>query len=220
MKRFRPPDPSSIGPGRSSDSTSRRCALTVPPRPRGHQCQPASYLRRQSRGPGRAQGHKPRDRRGLRGAAGLSLGEYTALTFASSFDFETGLKIVRRRGEAMQAAALATPSGMTSVIGLDEAKIDELCQKVEPHGRLWKANMLGPGNIVVSGEVSALAQVEAMATELGAGRVVSLAVAGAFHSPLMHPADEQLAELLASATIESPRIPVYSECRCCRPPEP
>src|SRR4051794_22569294 len=60
------------------------------------------------------------------GAAGLSLGEYTALAFAGSFDFETGLKIVRRRGEAMQAAALATPSGMTSVIGLDEAKIDEL----------------------------------------------------------------------------------------------
>ena len=117
------------------------------------------------------------------GAAGLSLGEYTALAFAGSFDFETGLKIVRRRGEAMQAAAVATPSGMTSVIGLDEAKIDELCRRVEPHGRLWKANMLGPGNIVVSGETAALAQVEAVATELGAGRVVPLAVAGAFHSP-------------------------------------
>jgi [acyl-carrier-protein] S-malonyltransferase len=144
------------------------------------------------------------------GAAGLSLGEYTALAFAGSFDFETGLKIVRRRGEAMQAAALATPSGMTSVIGLDEAKIDELCVKVAPFGKLWKANMLGPGNIVVSGELSALAQVEAIANELGAGRVVSLAVAGAFHSPLMHPADEQLAEVLASASLQSPRIPVYS----------
>ncbi len=144
------------------------------------------------------------------GAAGLSLGEYTALAFAGSFDFETGLKIVRRRGEAMQAAALATPSGMTSVIGLDEAKIDELCEKVAPFGRLWKANMLGPGNIVVSGESTALAHVEAIANELGAGRVVSLAVAGAFHSPLMHPADEQLAEVLASASLQSPRIPVYS----------
>jgi [acyl-carrier-protein] S-malonyltransferase len=144
------------------------------------------------------------------GAAGLSLGEYTALAFAGSFDFETGLKIVRRRGEAMQAAALATPSGMTSVIGLDEAKIDELCRKVAPHGKLWKANMLGPGNIVVSGELSALAQVEAAANELGAGRVVALAVAGAFHSPLMHPADEQLAEVLAGSDLQSPRIPVYS----------
>lgn len=110
----------------------------------------------------------------------------------------------------MQEAARATPSGMFSVIGLDEPKIDELCRKVEPYGRLWKANLLGPGNIVVSGELSALAHVEAVATELGAGRVVSLAVAGAFHSPLMHPADEQLAEILASAKIEPPRIPVYS----------
>ena len=144
------------------------------------------------------------------GAAGLSLGEYTALAFAGSFDFETGLKIVRRRGEVMQAAAVATPSGMTSVLGLDEAKVDELCEKVAPHGRLWKANMLGPGNIVVSGELAALAQVEAVATELGAGRVISLAVAGAFHSPLMHPADEQLAEVLAAADLKPPRIPVYS----------
>ncbi len=144
------------------------------------------------------------------GAAGLSLGEYTALAFAGSFDFETGLKIVRRRGEAMQAAALATPSGMTSVIGLDEAKIDELCEKVAPFGKLWKANMLGPGNIVVSGETSALEQVEAIANELGAGRVVSLKVAGAFHSPLMHPADEQLAEVLAGSNLQSPRIPVFS----------
>ena len=144
------------------------------------------------------------------GAAGLSLGEYTALAFAGSFDFETGLKIVRRRGEAMQAAALATPSGMTSVLGLDEAKVDELCEEVAEHGRLWKANMLGPGNIVVSGETAALAHVEAVAGELGAGRVISLAVAGAFHSPLMHPADEQLAEILASSDLRSPRIPVYS----------
>ena len=144
------------------------------------------------------------------GAAGLSLGEYTALAYAGSFDFEDGLKIVRRRGEAMQAAALATPSGMTSLLGMDEAQVDELCRRVEPFGRLWKANMLGPGNIVVSGEASAMTRVEPIATELGAGRVIPLAVAGAFHSPLMHPADEQLSEVLAGSTILSPRIPVYS----------
>ena len=144
------------------------------------------------------------------GAAGLSLGEYTALAFAGTFDFETGLKIVRKRGQAMQAAAVATPSGMTSVLGLDEAKIDELCQAVAPAGRLWKANLLGPGNIVVSGETSALAAVDEAASALGAGRVVSLAVAGAFHSPLMKPADDQLAEVLAGSTLGSPRIPVYS----------
>jgi len=144
------------------------------------------------------------------GAAGLSLGEYTALAFAGSFDFEAGLKVVRRRGEAMQAAAVASPSGMTSIIGLDEAGVDELCLRVAPHGRLWKANLLGPGNIVVSGEASALAAVEPIATGLGAGRVVALKVAGAFHCPLMHPADDQLAAILASTEIAPPRVPVYS----------
>ena len=144
------------------------------------------------------------------GAAGLSLGEYTALVFAGSLDFETGLKVVRRRGEAMQAAALATPSGMTSIIGLDEAAIDELCRRAAPEGRLWKANLLGPGNIVVSGEKKALEAVPGIATELGAGRVVSLAVAGAFHSPIMNPGAESLGEVLAGVTFHPPRIPVYA----------
>ncbi len=144
------------------------------------------------------------------GAAGLSLGEYTALTFAGSFDFESGLKVVQLRGRAMQAAALATPSGMSSLIGLDESAVDEVCRRVAPHGRAWKANLLGPGNIVVSGEAAAMSHVEAVATEMGAGRVVALKVAGAFHSPLMHPADDQLAEVLASSGILPPRIPVYS----------
>jgi [acyl-carrier-protein] S-malonyltransferase len=144
------------------------------------------------------------------GAAGLSLGEYTALVFAGAMDFETGLKVVRKRGQAMQAAAVASPSGMTSVLGLDEAKVDELCSRVSDHGRLWKANMLGPGNIVVSGDKSALEHVEAIATELGASRVIPLAVAGAFHTPLMVPADQRLSEALAEAAIGRPRIPVYS----------
>lgn len=144
------------------------------------------------------------------GAAGLSLGEYTALVFAGALDFETGLKVVRRRGEAMQAAAVANPGGMTSILGLDEPKIDELCQRLAPHGRVWKANLLGPGNIVVSGNREALAQLEPVATELGAARVIPLAVAGGFHSDLMRPADEQLAEVLAKAPLKTPRIPVYS----------
>jgi [acyl-carrier-protein] S-malonyltransferase len=144
------------------------------------------------------------------GAAGLSLGEYTALVFADAFDFETALRVVQRRGQAMQAAALATPSGMASVVGLDEAGIDELCQRVAPFGRLYKANLLGPGNIVVSGEKAALEHVEAAALELGAGRVIPLAVAGAFHSGLMRPADDQLTEALRAAPIRTPRIPIYS----------
>ena len=144
------------------------------------------------------------------GAAGLSLGEYTALVFAGAMDFESGLQVVRRRGQAMQAAAEATSSGMTSILGLDESAVDELCRRIAPTGRLWKANMLGPGNIVLSGEESALSQVPAVAEELGAMKVVPLAVAGAFHSELMKPADEQLADILAQTSIRSPRIPVYS----------
>jgi [acyl-carrier-protein] S-malonyltransferase len=144
------------------------------------------------------------------GAAGLSLGEYTALVCAGALDFETALKIVAQRGQAMQEAALAAPSGMTSIIGLDEPKIDELCQRLAPKGKVWKANLLGPGNVVVSGERAALEQLEPFANELGAARVIPLAVAGAFHSELMKPADEKLAEALAAATIRPPRIPVYS----------
>jgi len=144
------------------------------------------------------------------GAAGLSLGEYTALVFAGAMEFEAGLAVVRRRGQAMQAAALATASGMTSVLGLDEPRVDELCRRIEPFGRLWKANLLGPGNIVVSGEAPALEQVESVAALLGAMKVLPLAVAGAFHSDLMKPADDQLAQVLAQTPITSPRIPVYS----------
>lgn len=144
------------------------------------------------------------------GAAGLSLGEYTALVFAGALSFEDGLRVVRKRGQAMQEAALASPSGMSGILNLDDDQIDELCRRVAPHGRLWKANMLGPGNIVVSGDRSALEQIEPIAMELGASRVIPLAVAGAFHTPLMKPADDLLLQALSAATISPPRIPVYS----------
>lgn len=147
---------------------------------------------------------------GCAGAAGLSLGEYTALVLAGALDFEAGLRLVQRRGQAMQAAALARPSGMISVLGLDEAKVDELCARVAPHGRLWKANMLGSGNIVVSGEAEALARVAPIADELGAMKVVRLVVAGAFHTPLMDSAARELAKVLADTTFQTPRLPVYS----------
>lgn len=146
----------------------------------------------------------------VQGAAGLSLGEYTALVLAGSMDFETTVKVVRERGRLMQEAAVATPSGMSSILGLDEAKVDAVLAEVAPHGRLWKANMLGPGNIVVSGDKSALAHLEGPALAAGAMKVIPLAVAGAFHSPLMKPADSLLAEVLKSATINSPRLPVYA----------
>lgn len=144
------------------------------------------------------------------GAAGLSLGEYTALVFAGALDFETGLKVVRQRGQAMQVAAVANPSGMASVLGLDEAKVDELLNRVSAQGKLWKANLLGPGNIVVSGENAAIAAIEPIAAELGAMRTMPLAVAGAFHTPLMQPAADTLAGVLAGTDFRPPRIPVYS----------
>ena len=144
------------------------------------------------------------------GAAGLSLGEYTALTFAGAIGFEDGLRLVRKRGEAMQAASVASPSGMVSVLGLDEAKVDELCRRVAEHGRLWKANLLCPGNIAVSGDADALPYVESIAAELGAMKSVRLSVAGAFHTPLMQPAADELSSVLGATDIQPPRIPVYS----------
>jgi [acyl-carrier-protein] S-malonyltransferase len=144
------------------------------------------------------------------GAAGLSLGEYTALVFAGSLDFETGLHVVRRRGEAMQAAAVAIPSGMASVLGLDETAIEQLCERVAPEGKLWKANLLGPGNIIVSGEKAAIEAVGPLAIEMGAMKVIPLAVAGAFHCPIMRPGADSLDKVLAEVTFGTPRISVYS----------
>lgn len=141
--------------------------------------------------------------------AGLSLGEYTALVFAGAMSFRDGLRVVKRRGEAMQAAADATPSGMVSVLGLDEAKVEQLCATARSAGTLQIANLLCPGNTVVSGSKAACEAVERLAPEAGA-KVVRLAVAGAFHTHLMKPADEALAAALADVEIQPPRIPVWS----------
>ena len=143
-------------------------------------------------------------------AAGLSLGEYTALVFAGALTFADGLRVVRRRGEAMQAAADATPSGMVTVLGLDQAQVEELCAQARQAGTVQIANLLGPGNIVVSGTRAACEAVERLAPEHGAMKTVRLAVAGAFHTDLMKPADEQLAAVLAEVDIRAPRIPVWS----------
>jgi [acyl-carrier-protein] S-malonyltransferase len=141
--------------------------------------------------------------------AGLSLGEYTALVFAGALSFADGLRLVQKRGEAMQAAADATPSGMVSVIGLDPAKVEELCVAGRAHGRLEIANLLCPGNIALSGTLPACEAAAKLAEEMG-GRAIRLAVAGAFHTDLMKPADEKLAEALAGVTLLGPRIPVWS----------
>jgi [acyl-carrier-protein] S-malonyltransferase len=143
-------------------------------------------------------------------AAGLSLGEYTALAFGDAFSFEDGLRLVQKRGQAMQAAAKATSSSMASVLGLETSKVEELCQQASSKGLVRLANLLCPGNIVVSGTTEAVAEVERLAQEAGAMKVIRLNVAGAFHTDLMKPADEQLAAALEKVTIRPPRIPIWS----------
>jgi [acyl-carrier-protein] S-malonyltransferase len=142
-------------------------------------------------------------------AAGLSLGEYTALVFAGALAFEDGLRVVQRRGEAMQRAADAVPSGMVSVLGLEPAKVEELCAQARGAETLEIANLLCPGNVAVSGSKAACDSVERLAVSFG-GRTIRLAVAGAFHTALMRPADQQLADALACVTIRRPRLPVWS----------
>ena len=143
-------------------------------------------------------------------AAGLSLGEYTALAFAGAMTFDDTLRVVKVRGEAMQAAADATPSGMASILGLEREPIEGLCREARACGRIWIANLLGPGNIVVSGERAALDAITPLAESVGATKVIPLPVAGAFHTEIMRPADEQLAKALESVEIKTPRIPVIS----------
>ena len=142
-------------------------------------------------------------------AAGLSLGEYTALVFAGAMSFEDGLKVVQRRGQAMQAAADATPSGMVSILLMDRDKVQEVCDAAAEAGSIQIANYLCPGNIVISGTVAACEKAAEIAEAEG-GRAIPLAVAGAFHTPIMKPADDQLAEVLRDTAIKSPEIPVVS----------
>jgi [acyl-carrier-protein] S-malonyltransferase len=143
------------------------------------------------------------------GTAGLSLGEYTALTFAGALDFADGLRVVRQRGRAMQAASEKTASGMMSVLGLEQHQIEAICDEASQAGVIQIANLLCPGNIAVSGQAEALTAAERLVNEKG-GRFVRLAVAGAFHTDLMKPADEQLAAALAEVPLRKPRVPVWS----------
>lgn len=141
--------------------------------------------------------------------AGLSLGEYTALVFAGALSFRDGLTVVQARGKAMQAAAEATPSGMVSVLGVDAPEVEPLVAEARAKGVIEVANLLCPGNTVVSGAADAVAEVSRIAEARGL-KVVRLAVAGAFHTSLMKPADDRLAEALAAVELRAPRVPVWS----------
>lgn len=147
-------------------------------------------------------------------AAGLSLGEYTALAFAGAMTFEDGLKLVKLRGESMQAAADAAESGMVSVIGLDSEKVKEICAAANERvgsDAIQIANYLCPGNYAVSGSMEACNVVAEIAKpEFKARMTVKLAVAGAFHTDYMAPAVDKLKEALGNTTMTAPRIPVIS----------
>jgi [acyl-carrier-protein] S-malonyltransferase len=142
--------------------------------------------------------------------AGLSLGEYTALWFAGVLSFEDGLKLVRLRGEAMQDASEACPSGMVSLMGASPEQAEALAQVGAAHGICQVANLNSPGQIILSGEFPALDAAEAAAKDHGVRRTRRLVVAGGFHSECMRPAADRLAAALAGTTLEAPRIPVIS----------
>ena len=145
------------------------------------------------------------------GTAGLSLGEYTAMVFAGAMSFEDGLRLVQKRGEAMQAASDETPSGMVSVLGLEEADVERICDEARIEGEVLQiANLLCPGNIAVSGAQASCDRVESIALEAGAMKCVPLTVAGAFHTPIMSSAVPKLAEAIQQFQIRSTPIPVYS----------
>lgn len=142
-------------------------------------------------------------------AAGLSLGEYTALYVAGALSFDDGLRLVRRRGQLMQEACEANPGGMVSVLKLDPERVEALCDEARGAGALTCANYNGPGQIVVSGTTDACQRIAELARSAG-GMAVPLTVAGAFHSELMRSAADGLAAELEQVPIQPPAMPVIA----------
>jgi [acyl-carrier-protein] S-malonyltransferase len=136
--------------------------------------------------------------------AGLSMGEYTALYAAGLISFEDGLLLVKKRGEAMQAAADASSGGMVAIIGLDEEKTKALCKEAGQGELLEPVNFNCPGQIAISGTKSACLRAEQLAEKYGAMKAVRLEVAGAFHTSMMSPAAEALSDALARTKISEP----------------
>jgi [acyl-carrier-protein] S-malonyltransferase len=138
--------------------------------------------------------------------AGLSLGEFTALTAAGAMSFEDGLRVVRQRGKFMQEACDVTQGGMAAIIGLDEAPTREVCAEAG----VVLANLNCPGQLVISGEAEKIAKACELAKAKGAKRALPLPVAGAYHSPLMASAQPKLAAELAKVNLAATTVPVIS----------
>jgi [acyl-carrier-protein] S-malonyltransferase len=144
-------------------------------------------------------------------AAGHSLGEYTALTAAGVFDYETALRLVALRGEAMARAAAREPSGMAALIGVDQDTAEAICaRRRSDGGRMWVANINAPGQIVVAGGKDDITWIVDHGRAHGVRRVIPLNVAGAFHSPFMAEAAATVEAAVAGASIGSLSFPVYA----------
>ena len=145
-------------------------------------------------------------------AAGHSLGEFSAHVAAGTLTFADALRAVRRRGELMHEAGRARPGTMAAVLGLDDDQVAEACAAVDENGegRCVPANFNSPGQVVISGDVPAVERAMEEVTERGAKRAIPLNVSGAFHSPLMEPAEEGLRAELQSLNFGDPRFPVVS----------
>ena len=144
--------------------------------------------------------------------AGHSLGEFSALTAAGALSFDEGLTLVSKRAFAMQKACELKPSTMAAVLGLEDAVIEEVCQNVTAAGGkgvVVAANYNSHGQVVISGDIEAVAEAGEQLKAKGAKRVLPLIVGGAFHSPLMDPARVELAEAIEKAVITEPVCPIY-----------
>ena len=145
-------------------------------------------------------------------AAGLSLGEYSALHAAGVFDADTAVELVAFRGKAMEDAAAGRPSAMVAVLGLDRAALQEACDEASAHGCVVIANYNCPGQLVIGGEQAAVDKAAALAKELGAKRCLPLKVSGPFHTSLLAPAGDALREKFRETAFGAMRIPVLFNC--------
>jgi [acyl-carrier-protein] S-malonyltransferase len=141
--------------------------------------------------------------------AGHSLGEFGAWVASGALDFESALTLVRHRAELMAQAAQSNPGGMLAVIGLPDEQVLDICQEARGEGILAAANFNSPGQVVVSGQAPALEKARQL-TESAGGRSITLKVSGAFHCSLMSEASDAFAEMLATISINDPRIPVVA----------
>lgn len=139
--------------------------------------------------------------------AGHSLGEFSALVANGTLSFEDGLKLVSQRALAMQKACEITPSTMAAVLGLEDEKVEEVCASID--GVVVPANYNCPGQLVISGETSAVERACEAMKAAGAKRALILPVGGAFHSPMMEPAREELASAIEATSFSTPICPVY-----------